>query len=379
MPLTRPVVLAVLLAWLALPSPPALAQTSLEDAKRAYFEGRFEESIRDLEPLLSSLSEPESLREAAYFLGLNHLALGNEERGESYFRSAVRHDPGYRPSTELFNPDAVSRYEDIRSELVGRLVVESTPPGARILLGGKELGTTPYQGQVLEGDRILQVELAGYAPQERPVYVRPGEDTNVSVTLRSTGNGATGGEAVESAQTGGGEGGGISGKTIGILAGAGGGAAVALAAAGGGGGGGGTTSRGSVNPPPAATAAVYALSINPSPAQSELSSNPDFDWLVRFSVIVAESAGLGGNVDFINVVLRDALTGAQTSPVNFGAGDIIGLAGTNRVEASGRIEVPLGIVFNFSSGSSAGTALVDVQVTDDRGNRQRLSANVTFR
>lgn len=80
-----------------------------------------------------------------------------------------------------------------------------------------------------------------------------------------------------------------------------------------------------------------------------------------------------------NVVLRDAATGGQTTPVNFGAGDIIDLAGTNRVEASGRLEVPIGVVSNFGSGGSAGAAVLDIQVTDDRGNRQRLSANVTFR
>ena len=43
----------------------------LESAKRAYLEGRFEDSVRELRPLVETLRESESLRDAHFFLGLS--------------------------------------------------------------------------------------------------------------------------------------------------------------------------------------------------------------------------------------------------------------------------------------------------------------------
>jgi hypothetical protein len=85
-------------------------------------EGRFEESIQKLEPLLESLKDDTSLREVAVLLGLNHFAIRNEVEGLEWFRSAIRHDPTFVPSPDRYSPSVVRACEDLRSGLVDELV-----------------------------------------------------------------------------------------------------------------------------------------------------------------------------------------------------------------------------------------------------------------
>ena len=378
--LTRTCVLALLLGSL---NAPASAQTGLEAAKRAYFEGRFEESVRLLEPLQATASDRDTRREVAFFLGLNRFALGEEERGRSHFESAVRHDPTYEPPEELFNPTVVGQFASVRSTLVGRLVVESTPGGASVRVGADELGVTPLQVTVLAGPQLVQLSLDGFLDEENRVDVRAGEDSNLTVTLRpanatASGGGGGGGAPQTTTSSGSGGGGGISGTTIGIIAGAGAAAGVGVALAGGESedpsddfipGGGGTQP----------SSASFSVAIVPSPLTARPSGDPDFEWLIEFNVVIQESNGVGGNADFVDVKLRSGRSGNLTDAVNFGAGEIMRRAGTNQIAPRGRIEIPIGIVYRFSGGTSSGDAVVEVQLTDARGNRTIGTAQAPIR
>lgn len=346
-------------------------QSGLEDGKRAYFEGRFEDSVRILEPQLQSLSEPTERQEAAFFLGLNQRALGNEDQASQYFQSSVRHDPSFSPGADVFSPDIVSAYAAIKSSMVGRLSVESSPSGAEVVVSGVTVGTTPFQGEALEGEQLVRVLLDGYHEEERTVNVRLGEDTSVSVELASGRSAAGAGAGAQVSDS---SGGGGNGKTIGILAGVGGGAAVLALAAGGGDDEGPT--GGAVTPTPASRGS-FSASIAPSTVTAESSTDSAFQFLARFTVTIVESAGLGGNVDFVNVTLTST-AGSSTSAVNFGAGDVIGRAGSNRVEARSRLQVPVGVVYTFSTRRSSGNITVEIQVTDDRGNRSRITATASL-
>ena len=48
----------------------------IESARRAYWEGRFENFIEQLNPLIEELDDVADLREASFLLGLNHLERG---------------------------------------------------------------------------------------------------------------------------------------------------------------------------------------------------------------------------------------------------------------------------------------------------------------
>ena len=155
----------------------------LQTAKRAYAEGRFQESIEQLSPLLIFLTDDDARCEAAFLLGLNHLALGNGRESGEYFASAVRSDPAFLPSERDYPRASVLAFEYVRAGLIGELVVEAEPMRGRVLLAGEPLGTTPLRQEVLAGDYILRVEAEGHTPQERPVTVVAKERTSVSVSL----------------------------------------------------------------------------------------------------------------------------------------------------------------------------------------------------
>ena len=94
---------------------------------------------------------------------------------------------------------------------------------------------------------------------------------------------------------------------------------------------------------------------------AEASSNPNFDWEVTFTVTIRETAGIGANVDFVNLE-----SGEVT--INIGASEIIDIAGTNQISGNGSLAVPLTFFYTSIEGGSEIDATVEVQCTDERGN-----------
>jgi hypothetical protein len=296
----------------------------------------------------------------------------------------VRRDPAFVPSESLYSPNIVAAYRDVRNGLVGSLRVVSQPPGALVSVAGKELGRAPLESTVLTGEHMVRAELDGHAPVERSVRVQAGEEARVNLSLRALAEP----EAAEAPaereptqtstppSTGGG---GVSGKTIGIIAGVGGGAAVALAAASGGGSDGGTSSGGSTTPStPSASQANIQASIAPNPIIAQASGDSDFPWRVDFEVIVRETAGVGGNIDFINTTLRNVATGVETRAVNFGADQVVSRAGTNHVDGRGSLTAPLALRYRLSGGARAAVLIAEIRFTDDRGNVMTVVAQANI-
>jgi hypothetical protein len=90
--------------------------SEIESARKAYWEGRFEVSLAQIEKVLPSLTAKSEIRDAHFLLGLNQLALGRREFGREAFRAAVEADPSFTPSEELYPPDVVALYRDVRGE-----------------------------------------------------------------------------------------------------------------------------------------------------------------------------------------------------------------------------------------------------------------------
>jgi hypothetical protein len=67
---------------------------------------------------------------------------------------------------------------------VGRLVVESSPPGARVVIDGTGSGTAPLGPLALPaGAHSIRLELAGHAPEERSVTLEAGGTFTLAVRL----------------------------------------------------------------------------------------------------------------------------------------------------------------------------------------------------
>jgi len=158
----------------------------LEAGKQIYFEGRHLEALGLLETLASKLEIQAELADCHMFIGMSHHALGDESAARRSFESAVRNYPDLVPQQDLFPPDAFESFVGVREGLVGRIEVRTSPPGARITIAGRGVGTTPYVGNALVGDHRVQVQLEDYHRYDSSVTVRAAETTTVEVTMRMT-------------------------------------------------------------------------------------------------------------------------------------------------------------------------------------------------
>jgi hypothetical protein len=87
-----------------------------------------------------------------------------------------------------------------------------------------------------------------------------------------------------------------------------------------------------------------------------------------FTLTVAESAGMGANINYVNVTLRNATTGVELNTINFSATDIINKAGSNHVAGRGTLTVPnMGMYYSLSYGGRQATMTIAVQMQDDAG------------
>jgi hypothetical protein len=75
----------------------------------------------------------------------------------------------------------------------GTLRIESTPPGARVLVDNFAAGVTPLTYKVRPGKHVISLELSGHDIEAREISVDAGQAADVSVVLRANGNGDRGG------------------------------------------------------------------------------------------------------------------------------------------------------------------------------------------
>jgi hypothetical protein len=176
---------ALIVSGMSLATDQSVEVPEVEAARRAYWEGRFEVSIQELEPALGKIRDPDALREASFLLGLSHLALGRDGRSQDYFERTVRYDSDFIPDKDLFSPEIVRAYQSVRSRTVGRIVVRSEPGEARVYLGDRVVGQTPYETDLPTGEQTIRVDKEGHSGQVRRVQIAPGETTTVTFALGS--------------------------------------------------------------------------------------------------------------------------------------------------------------------------------------------------
>jgi hypothetical protein len=313
----------------------------LEAAKADYWGNRFKEATARLEAVLGSLKESADLRDTNFYLGLCYLQLDRKADADHYFQLAVEQDPSFIPPRDEFNPEQVRAFERVRTPRVGRLIIDSDPLGATVRVGKREVGKTPVETYALAGEHLVRFTLKGRSDVEKSVTVSPGGETSVAASL-------PGKSSMLPFVIGGGAGAGV----IGVLASR-----------------SGEPDAPASAPQPMPSMASISVSVTPSPIIAEATSDPEFPWRARFTVVIRETAGLAGNVDFINESLRDTLFGFEIAPpLNIGAMEIIQRAGTNHISAGGSLSVPLGIDYRIGGGGRQAILDIAVRFTDARGN-----------
>jgi len=67
--------------------------------------------------------------------------------------------------------------------LASSIEIVSEPPGATVFIDGEKVGVTPYQGQVLPGERLVKLEIASHMPAEKKIEVPVRGQVKVSESL----------------------------------------------------------------------------------------------------------------------------------------------------------------------------------------------------
>jgi hypothetical protein len=90
------------------------------------------------------------------------------------------------PAKVAARPPATSKAKP--ESVVGSLVVETRPAGARVVLDGKQIGVTPLTlGDLRTGSHPLRIERAGYKTIVTSVVIKSGERARVAVSLELSG------------------------------------------------------------------------------------------------------------------------------------------------------------------------------------------------
>jgi len=104
--------------------------------------------------------------------------------------------PGYTPHAETLTLSEATPARTLSVRLdagaqaapvtTGSIVFDSRPPGARVLLDGRLVGTTPLRmPAVAVGEHAVRLELSGYRTVSAQVTVEPGREARLAVTLES--------------------------------------------------------------------------------------------------------------------------------------------------------------------------------------------------
>lgn len=127
-------------------------------------------------------------------------------------------------------------------------------------------------------------------------------------------------------------------------------------------------------PTPASRAAV-SLTVTPSPVIADATDQNQV-YLASFTITFTETAGLGANIDFFNVTMRNPLGYESATAYNHGADEVIKIAGTNHVAAKGTLVLPFKQTYWNGMGTRGLTLILVAQVTDERGNRMNVTNQV---
>jgi len=128
------------------------------------------------------------------------------------------------------------------------------------------------------------------------------------------------------------------------------------------------------SPSPSPTKAALEISVAPDPLKA-LWVCPVSDTYCYGSldstVTVTETAGVGGRVDSVDFTARDSTLGVALTTLHLSSDDIKAKAGTNRIEAKGKLAVRP-IIEGYPVKANLPRPKLDidiaVQVTDDKGN-----------
>jgi hypothetical protein len=129
-------------------------------------------------------------------------------------------------------------------------------------------------------------------------------------------------------------------------------------------------------PPPVADRAQVGVSVSPESPVAYPTGRSDYPWAVDWTLVLRETAGLGGNVNYVDVSFVNNFGFETKGALNYGADEIIRRAGTNHLAARGELRIPLSMIYR-ADGYGGRTILLKnaVNFTDDHGHNSTFGAS----
>ncbi len=87
-----------------------------------------------------------------------------------------------------------------------------------------------------------------------------------------------------------------------------------------------------------------------------------------YTITLKETAGLGGEVQFISSAVYDPSTGGQVGLNYYDSTDLVVYQGSKRIEANGTLTLQQSVTYTLADHSKAADLVVSMQLKDDRTN-----------
>ncbi len=127
--------------------------------------------------LLTMLIQSRSHRAEAHF------NLGENERAAEDLVRILELDPGWQIDPDMVSPKLVEVVEQLRSDMVGEILVLVEPLDATVTVGGRPIGLAGQATPVLAGTQLVVIARPGHTPIEEEVEIRAGRRATVEQTL----------------------------------------------------------------------------------------------------------------------------------------------------------------------------------------------------
>lgn len=140
------------------------AKKHYADAERKYKSGDFAGALADFQ----AANEIKSTPQAERYIGLCEDALGHFSVAAEWYAKFLAHVP---PKMTTLGDETRKRVAEI-SAMPGKVRVESTPPGADVVIDGKpQPAPTPFDVELPTGQHTLDFKEKGYIPASKTIDV----------------------------------------------------------------------------------------------------------------------------------------------------------------------------------------------------------------
>ncbi len=164
----------------------------LELGQKLFNQGDFDGALKALDAAAVEGGEPATL-EKVHLLRAQCLAARQDfARAEEAFALALDANPETTLDPTRVDPTVVRLLESVRARLTGSLIIDSTPPGALLLLDGKSVGAAPQTVATPAGKHKLEARWGDGPLQVTELQIRPRRETRVVWVQGGAGPGASG-------------------------------------------------------------------------------------------------------------------------------------------------------------------------------------------